>query len=153
MNDVRFVKDGVARALRTLRAATSPEPGDRVVPLSGADDRVAVHGRGGGSRRREPRHRTLRARRTGVGANRPRRVDHRRNAGRKLEDFEDGGALLRRGYRRARCCRALSVNHCPPPTFTYAWDPSRHVPSRSAYSAGASLTLASQAVHHVLPCF
>ena len=33
VNDVRFVKDGVARALRTLRAATSPEPGDRVVPL------------------------------------------------------------------------------------------------------------------------
>ena len=26
-NDVRFVKDGVARAIRTLRAATSPEPG------------------------------------------------------------------------------------------------------------------------------
>ena len=34
VNDVRFVKDGVARALRTLRAATSPEPDDRVVPLS-----------------------------------------------------------------------------------------------------------------------
>ena len=34
VNNVRFVKDGVARALRTLRAATSPEPGDRVVPLS-----------------------------------------------------------------------------------------------------------------------
>ena len=34
MNDVRYVKDGVARALRTLRAAASPEPGDRVVPLS-----------------------------------------------------------------------------------------------------------------------
>ena len=34
MNDVRFVKDGVARALRTLRVATSPEPGDRVVLLS-----------------------------------------------------------------------------------------------------------------------
>ena len=33
MNDGWFVKDGVARALRTLRAATSPEPGDRVVPL------------------------------------------------------------------------------------------------------------------------
>ena len=27
VNDVRFVKDGVARALRTLRAATNPEPG------------------------------------------------------------------------------------------------------------------------------
>ena len=34
VNDVRFVKDGVARALRMLRAAMSPEPGDRVVPLS-----------------------------------------------------------------------------------------------------------------------
>ena len=34
VNDVRFVKDGVARALRTLRGATSPEPGKRVVPLS-----------------------------------------------------------------------------------------------------------------------
>ncbi len=34
VNDVRFVKDGVARALRTLRAAASPEPRARVVPLS-----------------------------------------------------------------------------------------------------------------------
>ena len=34
VNDVRFVKDGVARAIRTLRAATSPAPGDRVVQLS-----------------------------------------------------------------------------------------------------------------------
>ena len=32
--DVWFVKEGAARALRTLRTATSPEPGDRVVPLS-----------------------------------------------------------------------------------------------------------------------
>ena len=31
--DVRFVKDGVARALWALRTATSLEPGDRVVPL------------------------------------------------------------------------------------------------------------------------
>ena len=28
VNDVRFVKDGVARTLRTLRTVTSPEPGD-----------------------------------------------------------------------------------------------------------------------------
>ena len=34
VNDARFVKDGVARALRTLRAATGPELDDRVVPLS-----------------------------------------------------------------------------------------------------------------------
>ena len=32
--EIRHLKDGVARALRTLRAATSPEPTDRVVPLS-----------------------------------------------------------------------------------------------------------------------
>ena len=32
--DVRFVRDGVARAIRALRDATSPEPSDRVVPLS-----------------------------------------------------------------------------------------------------------------------
>ena len=33
-NDVRFVKNGVARAIRTLRAVTSPAPADHVVPLS-----------------------------------------------------------------------------------------------------------------------
>ena len=32
--DVRFVKGAVAGALRTQRAAASPDPGDRVVPLS-----------------------------------------------------------------------------------------------------------------------
>ena len=32
--DVRFVKDDVARALQTLRSASSPSPGDPVVPLS-----------------------------------------------------------------------------------------------------------------------
>ena len=32
--DVRFVKGDVAGAVRTLRSAASPGPGDRVVPLS-----------------------------------------------------------------------------------------------------------------------
>ena len=32
--DVRFVKGGVARAIRTLRAAANPAPADRVAPLS-----------------------------------------------------------------------------------------------------------------------
>ena len=45
VKDVRFVKDGVARALRLLRAATSPEPGDPCGAAVGADDRVAIHGR------------------------------------------------------------------------------------------------------------
>ena len=31
---MRFVKDGVARAIRTLRAAASRAPEDQVVPLS-----------------------------------------------------------------------------------------------------------------------
>ena len=31
---VRYVKNGAACAIRTLRVATSPEPGDCVVPLS-----------------------------------------------------------------------------------------------------------------------
>ena len=34
VRDMRFVKDGVARALRTLRAAVDPAPDDQVVPLS-----------------------------------------------------------------------------------------------------------------------
>ena len=56
--DVRFVKDPVARALRTLRAAASPAPAERVVPLSaqmiglrltaaaraaGVDGRITAH--------------------------------------------------------------------------------------------------------------
>ena len=58
VNDVRFVKGGVARAIRALRETTNPEPGDRVVPLSpqmiglrftaaaaaaGVDRRVTAH--------------------------------------------------------------------------------------------------------------
>ena len=50
MNDVRFVKDGVARALRTLRATTSPELGDRVVPLSPQMIGLRFHGCGAGRR-------------------------------------------------------------------------------------------------------
>ena len=96
VNDVRFVKDGVARAIRTLRAATSPEPGDRVVPLSaqmiglrftaaaqaaGVESRVTAHsGRVG-----------LASELTSRGC-----VDHRRYARWKLEDQPHGGPLLRR---------------------------------------------------------
>ena len=81
VNDVRFVKDGVARALRTLRAATRPEPDDRVVPLSAqmiglrcsataqvadVESRVTAH-----------------SGRVGVGVAKPGRVDHRRDARRE----------------------------------------------------------------------
>ncbi len=40
------MKGGVARALRTLRAAASPAPEDRVVPLSPKDGGPAVPGGG-----------------------------------------------------------------------------------------------------------
>ena len=86
MNDVRFVKDGVARALRTLRAATSPEPGDCA----------------------------LRTCRVGDGAHEPGCVDHRRDACRQLEDQPHGCPLLCRGNcrtwsRRALPCRSPSL--------------------------------------------
>ena len=60
VNDVRFVKDGVARALRTLRTATSPEPGDRVVPLSAqmVGLRFTAAAEAAGVERRRPELRT-----------------------------------------------------------------------------------------------
>ena len=102
VKDVRFVKGGVARAIRTLREAMTPKPDDRVVPLSPADGGVAVHGRSRGRRRRAPDDRALGTGRAGVGADQPGSVDHRRHARRHLEDEPDGRALLRRGDRRAR---------------------------------------------------
>ena len=76
VKDVRFVKDGVARALRTLRTATTPEPGDRVVPLSaqmiGLRFTAAAQAAGVDTRVT----RALWTRRTGVGANQSGRVDH-----------------------------------------------------------------------------
>ena len=59
MRDVRFVKDGVARAIRTLRTSASSAPEDRVVPLSGPG-------------------------RAGVEAHVLRRADHRRAVARYL---------------------------------------------------------------------
>ena len=61
------MKGGVARAIRTLQAATAPEPADRVVPLSaqmiglwfttaaataGVKRRVTAHSGGSASHRR-----------------------------------------------------------------------------------------------------
>ena len=55
VNDVRFVKDGVARAVRMLRAATTPEPsGDHVVPLSPQMVGLRFTVGGAGRGRREP---------------------------------------------------------------------------------------------------
>ena len=76
VNDVRFVTDGVARAIRTLRAATSPEAGDRVGAVVGADGRVAAYGCGAGRRCLVSDDRTLGPGRLGVGIDESWRVDH-----------------------------------------------------------------------------
>ena len=99
VNDVRFVKGGVARAIRTLREAMMPKPGDRGRAALAADGGVAVHGRGRGRRPRPPGDRALGPGRPGVGAHQPRRVDYRRDARRKLENLENGGTLLGRRDR------------------------------------------------------
>ena len=71
--DVRFVKGGVARAIRTLRAAASPGPADRVAPLSpkmvglrfqaaaraAGVERVTAHSRVVCGRGRDPTLRTV----------------------------------------------------------------------------------------------
>ena len=77
-----------------------------------ADDRAAVHGCSRGCWRREPGLRALRTGRAGVRADEPGRVDHRRDAGRELEDQPHGGALLRRCDCRAWSRRPLPVG-CP----------------------------------------
>ena len=105
VNDVRFVKDGVARALRTLRATADPEPGDRVVPLSAQmiGLRFTATARVAGIESRVTAH----SGRVGLASEltRPWRVDHRRDAGGQLEDQPHGGSLLRRRDRGTwRCC-------------------------------------------------
>ena len=119
VNDVRFVKDGVARALRTLRAATNPEAGDRVVPLSPqmiglrftaaaqaagvVESRVTAHsGRVG-----------LASELTSRGASTTDVMLRR-----QLEDQPHGGALLRRCNRGARCCRTVPVSRTRRPRRT-----------------------------------
>ena len=114
VNDVRFVKGGVARALCTLRASTSPEPGDRVMPLSPQMIGLRFTAAGAGCWRREPGHRAFGARRVGVGADEPGRVDHRRDARRQLENQPHGGALLCRRNRGTRCGRTIPVDDLRP---------------------------------------
>lgn len=93
VTDVRFVKGGAARAIRTLRVATSPEPGDRVVPLSpqmvGLRFTAAAHAAGIETRV------TAHSGRVGLAseltsADQPGSVDRRRDARRQLEDAAHG---------------------------------------------------------------
>ena len=109
VNDVRFVKDGVARSLQTLRAATSPEPGDRVVPLSAQmiGLRFTAAAQAAGVQRRVTAH----SGRVGLASELTSRgasttdVDARR----QLENKSHGGALLRRGDCGTQCRGALPL--------------------------------------------
>ena len=82
VKDVRYVKDGAARAIRTWRAATNPEAADRVVPLSAQMIGLRFYDRGCCRRRRPPGDRALGAGRPRIGADEP---------GRGSDD--DGGVL------------------------------------------------------------
>ena len=108
-SDVRYLKNGPARAVRALRAVAAPAPEGRVVPLSPKMIGLRFYGRGRGRRHRAPRDRPLRTGRFGERAHQPRRVDYRRDARRQLENLENGGPLLRRGNRRARRRGTLPV--------------------------------------------
>ena len=103
------MKDGVARAIRTLRAATGPAPADQVVPLSPQMIGLRFTTAAAAAWRRTPRDRALGAGRPRIGVDEPGRVDHRRHARRQLEDLPDGRALLRGRNRRARRRLTLPV--------------------------------------------
>ena len=93
------MKGGVARAIRTLRAAANPGPADRVAPLS--PKMVGLRFRGGEpGRRRRARDRPT----PDVGASTTDVM-----LARELEDEPDGGALLGRGNRRARSRGAVPL--------------------------------------------
>ena len=81
----RFVKDSVAGAIRTLQAATSPEPEDRVVPLSPQMVGLRFTASAAARRRRAPGDRPLR-----IGAHEPgaSTTDVMRSP--ELEDEPDG---------------------------------------------------------------
>ena len=149
VNDVRFVKDGVARALRTQRVATGPEPGDRVVPLSAqmVGLRFTAAAQAAGVESRVTAH----SGRVGVGVNQPGRVDHGRDARRQLEDQPHGGVLLSRCDRGTRCCRTVPVNGS-----LRAW--SRRASMRQdifiveARSSGITATVADTSRPAPIPC-
>ena len=99
--DVRFVKGGVARAIRTLRAAATPAPADRVVPLSpkmvGLRFQAAARAAG-------VEHVTAHSGRVGLASELTSRGASTTDvmlAG-NWKTIPDGGALLGRGDRRAR---------------------------------------------------
>ena len=107
--DVRYLKNGAANAIRTLRAAGRRRPhgsGDRVVA---ATDSAPLH-RGRPRRRhrgaRDGAQWPGRARGRTDGA---RRVHHRSHAGRQLENRPHGRALLGRRDRRTRGRRPVFV--------------------------------------------
>ena len=109
--DVRYLKNGAANAIRTLRAADADADaahgsGDRVVP---ATDSAPLH-------RGRPRRRHRGARdgaqwpgRARVRTDGARRVHHGSHAGRELENRPHGRSLLGRRDRRTRGRPKVSV--------------------------------------------
>ena len=108
--DVRYLKNGAANAIRTLRAAAADAaPTDRVIGLSP----LQIQRRFTAARPRR-RHRGARdgaqwPGRARVRTDGARRVHHGSHAGRQLETRPHGRALLGRRDRRTRGRRQVSV--------------------------------------------
>ena len=108
-NDVRFVKDGVARAPPDAARCHDPGAGRPRGAVVGADDWVTVHACGCGRRRREQGDCPFGTGRACVRADEPGCVDHRRDARRELEDQPHGSALFcRRAVPSHVTCRLPS---------------------------------------------
>ena len=99
--DVRYLKNGAANAIRTLRAADAA-PTDRVIGLSPLQiqRRFTAAARAAGIEARVTAH----SGRVGLASEltAPRRVHHRSHAGRQLENRPHGRALLGGRDRRTR---------------------------------------------------
>ena len=108
--DVRYLKNGAAKAIRTLRAADADAaPTDRVIGLSPLQiqRRFTAAARAAGIEARVTAH----SGRVGLASRTDgaRRVHHGSHAGRQLENRPHGRALLGRRHRRTRGRRQVFV--------------------------------------------
>ena len=107
--DVRYLKNGAAAAVLALRPADPRADRPRLWRPDAPAARAPVHRRRRRGRAPRAAHRAQRPGGAGLGTHRARRVHHRRDARRGVENRADGRALQRRGHRGTRRGRALPV--------------------------------------------
>ena len=107
--DVRYLKNGAANAIRTLRAAAAAAPTDRVIGLSPLQIQRRFTAAAPRRRHRGARDGAQWPGRARVRTDGARRVHHGSHAGRQLENRPHGRALLGRRDRRTRGRPKVSV--------------------------------------------